>query len=71
MEAAVDRLEVKVIQAQGLRGVESGTPSAYAEVREMHRRIDEMCLRCVVWKYDRRTNICPKSDIRAANACWP
>ena len=36
MEAAVDRLEVKVIQAQGLRGVESGTPSAYAEVRVMH-----------------------------------
>ena len=33
MEAAVDRLEVKVIQAEGLRGTESGPPSAYAEVR--------------------------------------
>lgn len=34
MEAAVDRLEVKVIQAEGLRGTESGPPSAYAEVRK-------------------------------------
>jgi hypothetical protein len=33
MEAAVDRLEVKVIQAEGLRFTESGPPSAYAEVR--------------------------------------
>ena len=29
---AVDRLEVKVVEAQGLRNVESGAPSAYAEV---------------------------------------
>jgi hypothetical protein len=43
MEAAVDRLEVKVIQAEGLRGTESGPPSAYAEVR-----ITSIALFCLV-----------------------
>lgn len=43
MEAAVDRLEVKVIQAEGLRGTESGPPSAYAEVR-----ITIIALSCIV-----------------------
>ena len=33
MDAAVDRLEVKIIQASGLKLVESGPPSSYAEVR--------------------------------------
>ena len=32
MDAAVDRLEVKIIQASGLKLVESGPPSSYAEV---------------------------------------
>jgi Ca2+-dependent lipid-binding protein len=32
MDEAVDRLEVKIIQASGLKGTESGPPSAYAEV---------------------------------------
>lgn len=48
MEAAVDRLEVKVIQAEGLRGTESGPPSAYAEVRKTsyleHSRIKCTCI---------------------------
>ena len=32
MDAAVDRLEVKIVQASGLKSTESGAPSAYAEV---------------------------------------
>jgi C2 domain len=32
MDAAVDRLEVKVVEAQDLRNVETGPPSPYAEV---------------------------------------
>jgi Ca2+-dependent lipid-binding protein len=32
MDAAVDRLEVKVVEARDLRNVESGSPSPYAEV---------------------------------------
>jgi hypothetical protein len=32
MDAATDRLEVKIVQANGLKSTESGPPSAYAEV---------------------------------------
>lgn len=32
MDAAADRLEVKIVQANGLKSTESGPPSSYAEV---------------------------------------
>ena len=54
MDAAVDRLEVKIVQASGLKSTESGAPSAYAEVSTLGavqellggvrvRRIESFC----------------------------
>ena len=48
MDAAVDRLEVKIVQASGLKSVESGAPSAYAEVSAFVRC---PCTVCVVFAY--------------------